>query len=698
MHKNGICRRFISLYICLLLIISVSAGVSAYDDLISTPQELLSAINDAKDGDILLVGHIDFTAPQGIFNELTRIQLSKSITIRSGLVGEKAVFTNGSFLLRGSKISGETLQCSFENIIFDGAVDIDSLTASDWERPYDEVSQTYTCDVPLKAQYAVSFAGNVSATFSGCVFKNYMYEYGGAVWCRYGDYTDNPYYLDLYGDYSGCKLDVVLTDCDFIANAAQYAGGAIYLDGNRDNVTFYAADCRFESNFSGLSDYAAGGGAIYAQNASLELTNCLLDSNRANRDWGLTAEYGDRTRGGALHCSSGELKMTNCVASYNGASVGGGLCLTNTRAVLDGCLLTGNRAENTVESDLTGPWASVGIGGAMYVETEGAIPISVYNSAIHGNSARNAYGGVYSFYNEDYAGVLSQGYGRLDLYFCTIASNSCDTAFDYSDPSAWLWYTHPGDVWCIPYVTAFGCILQEEGYALDFPRQEEPSADNGYNSYSCDAVISGNDPYLLSARWSVPADAAKAALKGRYGDRISEYYVGCNYSEELYQPQSPDEQPSDPPVSVEPTQPEETAADPTTPVIQEPGAGNGGYLWVIAVVLCVVLLGFGFILFAGMRRKKVVQAPLEKAEPRIVMTRYDEDQIQRIIQNLPQTQRLTARELEVFQEMLMGKKQGEIAYELGISVPTVKDNARRIYDKLEVQNKNELFIKVHTVI
>lgn len=681
---------WVSAFLCITLIFCLISPVSAQGELITTQQELLAAINEAESGDILLVGSIDFTAPAGLFNELMRIQLSKSITIRSGLKDEKAVFTNGSFLLRGSKVSGALLQCSFENIIFDGAVDTAAFTAADWELPFDPLSQTYTSEVPLKAQYAVSFGGNVQARFSGCVFQNYMYTYGGAMWCRYGDYTNNPYLSDIYGDYSGCKLDIFLEDCDFLGNAAQYAGGAVYLDGNSDNVSFRAQSCRFEGNLSGMSDHAGGGGAIYAQYADLELIDCVLNNNEGNHVWGLTAEYGDRSRGGALHLSNGTLTMENCVVSNNRASVGGGLCMTNTPAELDGCLFTGNRAENAVASELTGPWASVGLGGAMYVEVEGAIPVNIYNSAIHGNSAVNAYGGVCAFYNEDYAGVLSQGYGKLELCFCTVANNTCDTIFDYADPNAWPWYTHPGDVWDIPYITAFGCILQDEGYASGLPRQEEPSAENGYNYYGAEGVAYEENTYLTSRQWPIPADAAQKALKNRYGDRVTEYFAGSNYAVELYQPQPP----ADPPTTVEPTAPTEA----TSPPAQKPVPQPKGYLWIPAVLIGATLLGLGIFLLVRIRKKNPLPAPEAPAEPKIILTRYTGEQIQHIIRTLPQTQRLTARELEVFQEMLMGKKQSEIAYELGISVPTVKDNARRIYDKLEVQNKNELFIKVSSVI
>lgn len=42
----------------------------------------------------------------------------------------------------------------------------------------------------------------------------------------------------------------------------------MYLDGNRDNVTFRAENCRFEGNFCAFNGYGEGGGAIYAQNAA----------------------------------------------------------------------------------------------------------------------------------------------------------------------------------------------------------------------------------------------------------------------------------------------------------------------------------------------------------------------------------------------------------------------------------------------
>lgn len=666
--------------LCILIGFGTGNSVFAKENLITSQQDLLDAINAAEDGDVLLVGDIDFTAPTGIFNEMMRVQLRKSITISSGISGEKAVFTNGSFLLRGSKVSGEILECTFENIVFDGAVDTAGLSAEDWERPYDESIQNYTSQYPLKAQYAVSFTGNVTASFEGCVFQNYMYEYGAALWCRYRDYTDNPYYLDRYGDYSGCQLEILLEDCRFAGNAAQYAGGAIYLDGNEDNVTLRAIDCSFENNFSTLNEYGQGGGAIYAQYASVELVDCTLTGNEGNHNCGFGTSDGDRTRGGAIHMSGGELLMTNCMVVQNTASLGGGLCLTNNHTVLDGCVIKENRAANAVATKQTGPRASVGIGGAMYVETESAIPVSIRNSSIYRNSASIAYGGIYGFYNEDYAGLLSQGYGKLDFHFCTVAENTCDITYDYEDPDLWLWYTHPGNVWSIPYVTAVGCLIAEEGVG-----EELPTAENGYNYFSSEAMmLQEKQGHLISDRWEIPVELGVELLANRHGDKL---YAGSNYDASFYTEQE--------------EQPEQTIPqEPEPPAVSEPAVeAKKDYYWLL---IPVGVLAIGLLGVSLLKKRSKAEAPApqpsEEAKPQIVLTRYTKEQIGQIIQSLPQTQRLTPRELEVFEELLMGKKQGEIAYDLGISVPTVKDNARRIYDKLEVQNKNELFVKVQSVI
>lgn len=85
----------------------------------------------------------------------------------------------------------------------------------------------------------------------------------------------------------------------------------------------------------------------------------------------------------------------------------------------------------------------------------------------------------------------------------------------------------------------------------------------------------------------------------------------------------------------------------------------------------------------------------QSAEPvaatKIVNTRYTDEEIDSLINNTEEIQKLTDRELDVLRELLKGKKQGEISYYLGITVNTVKEYTRKVYGRLGVANKQELF-------
>jgi DNA-binding CsgD family transcriptional regulator len=54
---------------------------------------------------------------------------------------------------------------------------------------------------------------------------------------------------------------------------------------------------------------------------------------------------------------------------------------------------------------------------------------------------------------------------------------------------------------------------------------------------------------------------------------------------------------------------------------------------------------------------------------------------------------LTKRELEALQFLAMGKIYKEIAFEMNITINTVKKHLKNIYFKLDVQNKVEAVLK-----
>ncbi len=710
-----------------------SKFVSAQENnLITTQYELLSALKSASEGEVILVGDIDFTAPEGFFNEMMRIEINKDIIIRNGKPDGNAVFTNGSFMLKGSKIATEKIVCTFDGIVFDGAVAGEGLVYEDWERPFNELMQEYTSEVPLKAQYAISFGGNVEAEFINCTFQNYMYEYGAAMWCRYGDYTDNAYLLDRYGDYSACRLDIIVDNCEFINNSSLSAGGAVYLYGNNDNVFFNADNCKFINNRSGAFELGQGGGAVYLQYVDGCFNNCIFEENTANFDYGALSPEGDYTRGGAIYSFNSELQLKECVIFDNRSSLGGGICLTNSETVIDGCVFAENNASSLKVNGQNGPWSNMGMGGAIYMEISDAIPVDIYNTSIYRNTAMHAYGGIYGFYNEDYAGVLAQGYGQVNLYFCTIADNTCETEYDYSSPDKWLWYSHPGDVLEIPYIYTYGCVVSDELYETDFSKYITPCEENNYNyvASTSKAIQDGFDyevdKYshlkISDSKYEVPKSFVKLQFKDRYPGDLNTFYVGSNYSKDLYDESLPEETESQPEQTQDGTTQNGTTQDETTQngttqdenteqTNGEPVSDDGDDVikWIAAggIILGIIIAGVILI-----HRKKLnnriheenndetenKSIPTNEPQRVVVMTRYTEEQIEHILATVKDTQKLTPRELDVFREILMGKKQGEISYDLGISVSTVKDNAKRIYTKLNVGNKEELFIKINNEI
>ncbi len=369
LNTKTLARITSALLLTMLLISAMPCTAFAGEskDMITSFTDLKTAIRAAKDGDTLYVGDIDFTPSGDMFKLIMRIEADKSLTIKSGKSNEKAVFTNGSFILSGSKTDSGRNTFHFENIIFDGGVDTSLLTAADFDCQWSEEDQRYLLEEPRVAQYALLFKGNIDADFIGCDFKNYTHEYGPVMHIRYDDYTTIPSLLEMFGDYSGCELNLSFSNCNFSGNAAAYDGGAIYIEGN-GNVTFTARDCVFENNYSGDTQFSVGGGAIYAQGAKLAMERCRFENNTANHLFpDSELPDSDTTQGGGMFLYDTEFTLSNSVIVGNTASMGGGIGFRSADGVVDGCVFTGNRAEehSTNWTGDTGPWNNMAQGGAI---------------------------------------------------------------------------------------------------------------------------------------------------------------------------------------------------------------------------------------------------------------------------------------------------------------------------------------------
>ncbi len=524
-----------SFLLLLCLIFATSAVVGAAEstregELITTRNEFEKALNAANDGDTLLVGDIDFNLQgEGAVNEAERITITKNITIKNGKTDGKAVFTGASFLLNGTNVAGKTSEFRFVGITFDEGLNADEITHTDWELSYSG-DGSLVSSTPIKCQRAIHCIGNINANFSDCEFKNYMSVEGGAIYA---------WYLD--GDNSHCALNLTLDRCSFKSNSALNSGGAIYLRA-KSNIQLSAVDCTFTDNRSGFNDQATGGGAVALHDCKSEFNNCEFKDNIANHfyggdrffDFGYVPEmggnfilYDDTLEGGAILAWDGELSMKNCVLTKNSASYGGAIALQTITADIEDCLITENSAVSVLEEAHKNKYLGVGscngIGGAIYID--GAKDITISNTEIADNYADSAYGAIYATY-VTYDPEFYEQF-ELDLLFCSIRDNACGVKISeiQNDSGSWLYDTH-----AIPYINTVGCLVLDEIYGEDIPRNEQPTEENGYNFFGSAAPAQwyNEEGHLVHAP-TVSTDFIKEKL----GDRnyYGTFTVGANNHE-----------------------------------------------------------------------------------------------------------------------------------------------------------------------
>ncbi len=532
----GTKRKFIHilsflLLLCLLFAASAVVGAAARTsegELITTRNDFINALNQAKDGDTLFVGDIDFNLNHtGAVNTAERIVIDKNITVKNGKADGNAIFTGASFILNGTKIGGERTAFVFEGIIFDEGLDTSTLTDEDWQLSYDSMGEI-TSSYPLKNQYAIECKGNTKATFKNCDFKNYMHTYGPAIRAFYGDYTLSPSLEAEHGNNVPYKLEINVEDCDFSSNASLYGGGAIYIQAVDKNVTLNADGCSFTENRSGFTYNAVGGGAICAQAAVVNLTDCFFTQNEANYFYGGEKESTDGLSGGAVYTDlNAELTMRNCKVVGNKASEGGGIAVTsNSTAIIEDCIFTENKAIPEAEDKQSayGLASNQGLGGGIYLN--GAINVTIGNTEIRNNYAENALGAIFTYYDllNDYSTY------SVELLFCTIAGNTCGTEMtDYIGygEDTWLWFSYYTDFFDISYLEYYGNLVVDEIYETHCPKSEQPTEENGYNYFGSTAPAQwyNDEGHLVHA-----PTLSTEIIKEKLGDRnyYGTFTVGAN--------------------------------------------------------------------------------------------------------------------------------------------------------------------------
>ena len=299
------------LFLLGILLIGTPTALATEAPVVTSVDELTSALINASDGDTILVGNITFKPmPMGM------IVVPKNVTIRSGL-DTNAVFTNATFALTGTTADSAPLTVRFENIDFRGDNAGSSLD------PASPPSISSQMPGIMKTMCAAIFKMNVDATYVGCSFEGYHYGYGGIFSAIYSS-SDNINALHL-----------TLNGCSFRNNAAKY-GGSIYLSGYGHNVSLDARHCDFEDNA------ATTGGAIWAEDANVHLLDCSLVGNQY-----LNAEVNE-PNGGALALYNCGVDLDGCLIANNtsGGDGAGVFCEISPfkTLIMENCTVIGNTA------------------------------------------------------------------------------------------------------------------------------------------------------------------------------------------------------------------------------------------------------------------------------------------------------------------------------------------------------------------
>ena len=359
MNKNINILAFLLLFLVLLLI-PTSFASEIHDN--STLQ-----VSDTSD-DILAAGDVYFNASvendgSGTITSPYKFLTSSRITSNSILH-----FANGEYNLTNSKTvyTISLIGHDAEKTIING----DGLLFT--------VSGTLTLQNITLSNGVLKNHGTIKAT--NTIFKDGVAEisddydgsFGGAI------FNDADYY------YPTVNLD----NCTFKNNTGYY-GGAIYLNGG----TLTAANTRFIDNYA-----RSYGGAIACEESSrVTFTDCTFEN-----------DYSIFNAGGAVYARNSSLTVTNSNFTNCSATFGGAICDLSSRSTISGIIARENKAKyqggayykmyatiNLKDSEFVLNEAQYG--GAICID--GAANVNLRNSEFIQNAAGYVGGAVYLYHN-----------------------------------------------------------------------------------------------------------------------------------------------------------------------------------------------------------------------------------------------------------------------------------------------------------
>lgn len=188
-----------------------------------------------------------------------------------------------------------------------------------------------------------------------------------------------------------------IRNCIFKNNGG-HRGGAIFLSGNIANNKNIVENCLFEDNRAvpGANTTASRGGAIFANNAVYEATNCLFRKNNANTS-GAHIHNDGGTRYTVTGCrfEAGTSTFGAATANYNANTIGtyeNCEFVGNTAATSGGASSTAFTAKTTIKNCLIEN-NNARFGGGMFVQNTNS-ELTVQDCSIFSNNAQDNGGGI----------------------------------------------------------------------------------------------------------------------------------------------------------------------------------------------------------------------------------------------------------------------------------------------------------------
>ena len=324
---------------------------------VNTVQEFKQALTNGEKS--ILAANLDFN------NEI--IVINHSVQIDS--IDNESQLKNVYFTLSGPTTVGESINVSFQNIVFDGSFDASGInfeTEESFEDKFGSWREEYKC--------ITGDVGYFSLSLDNCVIKNYASDVGSAIYVENNDLNDSKTVIinncKIYNNYSEydtihlshVKLVASITNSEFYSNYAYKAAGFSIANGSAivDKVNVH--DNIFVPYDENPNNVQLAGGGVFVGGVDIKMTNSYIVNNKTNYGGGLAVS--------APYVGNKNVFFENISIKNNEAIHGGGILafsMSGQPITFANCEILSNKAQegSALYTETYARWISSNNGGLV---------------------------------------------------------------------------------------------------------------------------------------------------------------------------------------------------------------------------------------------------------------------------------------------------------------------------------------------